>query len=215
MPGVTAAVTPGRWLHHHGMRGPDLRWLPRWAFAMLAIACGPTPVSGTGHGLGMRGALGAGRERPHVPGLELPSGRPGHTPLSTGRRECCTRPSRTMVRGDGVGHRSQSRLIGGNAPLEQIRTWVTRWGETGPLLGAAARGDGWRGPTSRSRLLNLFRRCSTGCSYAVFAARDKARGGRGLQITGQDIARLLPRRTLAPSGGTRRRQPAGCPRTCR
>lgn len=38
-------------------------------------------------------------------------------------------------------------------------------GEAGPLLGPAARGDSWRGPTSRSRLLNLFRRCSTGRSY--------------------------------------------------
>jgi hypothetical protein len=35
--------------------------------------------------------------------------------------------------------------------------------------------------------MNLFRRCSTGCSYAGPDARYEARGGRRLQISRQDI----------------------------
>jgi hypothetical protein len=56
--------------------------------------------------------------------------------------------------GGALGHESAARWISPRAPLKS-------WGQ--------------------HRLLDLFRRCSTGCSYAVLAARYKARGGNRAQ----------------------------------
>lgn len=84
---------------------------------------------------------------------------------------------------------------------------MTLWGEAGRLLGPTARGDSWRGPTSRSRLLNLFRGCSIGWFLRRFCCERQGERWQVAQTTGQDIGAISDGSSIdsrRPASGGRR-----------